>query len=174
MNGEKRDLSAVAHEWLYHEAAGVRLRMAHRVIEWDGWEEGLADSILGPSDQEDEWFKSWEGDKTEDNFDAETQVATDGSPRSELSPTLTGSESEGESAGGRPLGKPKIPLVAKVVAAEKEKEKLLNATGDYCGGRGGELGRRLEAWLTINGDADGRVELGRKWAGDHEEEVAAS
>ena len=99
--------------------------MAHRVIEWDGWEEGLADSILGPSDQEDEWFKSWEGDKTEDNFDAETQVATDGSPRSETSPTLTGSESEGESAGGRPLGKPKIPLVAKVVAAEKEKEKLL-------------------------------------------------
>lgn len=147
--------------------------MAHRAIEWDGWEEGLVESILGPEDQEDEWFKSWEGDTTEDSdtLDAETQVATDDSPRTDASPTLTGSESEGEATGGRPVGKPKVPLVAKVVAAEKEKEKLLNATGDYCGGRGGELGRRLEAWLTVNGDAEGRVELGRKWKGDHEEEV---
>lgn len=144
--------------------------MAHRCAEWDGWEEGLVGSILGPEDAEDEWFKSWEGDQTEDALDLETQVGADGSPRSETSPTLTGSESESECNGGRPLGKPKVPLVAKVVAAEKEKEKLLNATGDYCGGRGGELGRRLEAWLTINGDAEGRVELTRKWKGDHYED----
>jgi len=52
---------------------------------------------------------------------------------------------------------------------EKEKEKLLNATGDICGGRGGELGRRLEAWLHVKGDGDGRVGLDRRWMGDGEQ-----
>lgn len=27
-------------------------------------------------------------------------------------------------------------------------ERTLNRNGDVCGGRGGELGRRLEAWLS--------------------------
>ena len=49
---------------------------------------------------------------------------------------------------------------------EKEKEKILDERGDFCGGRGGELGRRLEAWLVVNGDAEGRVELPRRWAGN--------
>lgn len=62
------------------------------------------------------------------------------------------------------LAAPKI-----VVAAEKAREKLLNATGDFCGGRGGELGRRLEAWLYVNGDEDGRVDIGRRWEGDEGE-----
>ncbi|KAI9063538.1 hypothetical protein FKP32DRAFT_1685924 [Trametes sanguinea] len=52
----------------------------------------------------------------------------------------------------------------------KEREKLLNATGDFCGGRGGELGRRLEAWLYVNGTEDGRVDLGRRWEGEEGEE----
>jgi len=57
-------------------------------------------------------------------------------------------------------------MVAKVVAVEKEKEKLLKSTGDICGGRGGELGRRLEAWLMVNGDEEGRVGIPRKWDGE--------
>ena len=62
-----------------------------------------------------------------------------------------------------------LPVAKVVVAVEKEREKLLNATGDFCGGRGGELGRRLEAWLYVNGDADGRVDLGQRWEGDEED-----
>ena len=38
---------------------------------------------------------------------------------------------------------------------EQEKEQMLNTTGDICGGRGGELGRRLEAWLTVSGSGRG-------------------
>jgi hypothetical protein len=37
-------------------------------------------------------------------------------------------------------------------STERAKEKMLDGTGDICGGRGGELGRRLEAWLCANGD----------------------
>ena len=48
------DLAALAADWLHQEAAGARLRMAHRCIEWDGWEEGLVDSILGPEEEEEE------------------------------------------------------------------------------------------------------------------------
>ena len=64
-----------------------------------------------------------------------------------------------------------LPVPKVVVAVEKEREKLLNATGDFCGGRGGELGRRLEAWLCVNGDSEGRIELARRWAGGVEERV---
>lgn len=38
--------------------------------------------------------------------------------------------------------------------AEREMEKMLDMRGDVCGGRGGELGRRLEAWL-VEGEEDG-------------------
>ena len=76
--------------------------------------------------------------------------------------------SEGSAGGGarRERDRDRQPpaRAAKVVAVEKEQEKLLAATGDVCGGRGGELGRRLEAWLHVSGDADGRVGLGRRWA----------
>ncbi|KAG6835620.1 hypothetical protein H0H93_016444 [Arthromyces matolae] len=50
---------------------------------------------------------------------------------------------------------------------EKEKEQTLNTTGDLCGGRGGELGRRLEAWLTLNGIEEGRT-IAQNWEHDHE------
>jgi hypothetical protein len=57
------DVASLAKEWLFYEESGARLRMAHRCIEWDGWEEGLVESILGPEDQEDDWFKEWEEPK---------------------------------------------------------------------------------------------------------------
>ena len=41
-------LSSLAREWLSYESSGAPLRLAHRCVEWDGWEEGLVDSILGP------------------------------------------------------------------------------------------------------------------------------
>ncbi|THH32577.1 hypothetical protein EUX98_g1626 [Antrodiella citrinella] len=195
VNGEARNLADIAQEWLHHEASGVRMRMAHRCAEWDGWEEGLVDSILGPEDQEDDWFVSWEdamkrraADEQDDGPDSPSD-----SPELSTSPTLFDSGSEPSSDGSKhhhqnsqrrnsilvippttkPLGRAAVPLVAKVVALEKEKEKLLNATGDFCGGRGGELGRRLDAWLTTNGDAEGRVELPRRWRDDDAKVVSA-
>ncbi|TCD68756.1 hypothetical protein EIP91_009902 [Steccherinum ochraceum] len=184
INNETRNLADIATEWLHHEAAGVRLRMAHRCIEWDGWEEGLIESILGPEDQEEDWFKSWEdvkrerggGDSPHEGIGVTTPPSD--SPDASISPTLIDSGSEPSSDGSKrrdsliippsvkPLGRAAVPLAAKVVEVEKEKEKLLNSTGDFCGGRGGELGRRLDAWLTTNGDAEGRVELSRRWDED--------
>ena len=181
--------------------------MAHRCIEWDGWEEGLVDSILGPEDQEEDWFKEWreEGHEHDDHdhdhdhahedptndHEAREEEFTSQSPVASISPTLTAWTSEGEDplspalpkrkqglgtglgtgmGTGTGNGPPAVPTVPKVVVAvEKEREKLLNATGDFCGGRGGELGRRLEAWLYVNGDGDGRVDLGRRWKGDEED-----
>jgi hypothetical protein len=152
--------------------------MAHRCIEWDGWEEGLVDSILGPEEQEDDWFKTWDAQDGSADAGADSRC----SPLTSTSPTLTESLSlsDGEDAAAvtQPVlrrgsvnrvpggGKLKVPLPVKVAAEEKEKEKLLNSTGDFCGGRGGELGRRLEAWLCVNGDAEGRVELPRRWDGE--------
>ena len=51
----------------------------------------------------------------------------------------------GEHRIGRKMG-----LATKVVEEEKAKEKHLGPGGDICGGIGGELGRRLEAWLHQN------------------------
>ncbi|KAH9916732.1 uncharacterized protein BXZ73DRAFT_53675 [Epithele typhae] len=194
-------LADLARSWLHHEATGVRLRMAHRCIEWDGWEEGLVGGILGPEDQEEDWFRTWDdGDgadaHTPDPADLDARdVAADESPEdayasdSPVAAISLDSLSFGQSAPSseEPSRRPSVTsgagnarangpgsgsgngagAVPKVVAAvEKAREKLLNATGDFCGGRGGELGRRLEAWLYVNGDADGRVELGRRWEGD--------
>jgi hypothetical protein len=53
-------LHLLAQEWLQYEEGGTRLRLAHRFIEWDGWEEGLIDSILGPEGHEHEWFNESE------------------------------------------------------------------------------------------------------------------
>ncbi|KAI0659246.1 hypothetical protein C8Q70DRAFT_916037 [Cubamyces menziesii] len=184
--GKPVDLSSLASEWLHHETTGARLRMAHRCIEWDGWEEGLVDSILGPEDQEEDWFKTWDeaeppshgdpigdDDALDDNpHQQQRSGPSSSSPPISGSPTLTASTSEGDDALKRKVGAlgapPAVPKV--VVAVEKEREKLLNATGDYCGGRGGELGRRLEAWLYVNGTADGRVDLGRRWEGEEGED----
>jgi hypothetical protein len=58
----------------------------------------------------------------------------------------------------------KLPFIAE----EHQKEKMLNTTGDICGGRGGELGRRLEAWLTVTGGNEG--ETLKKWNGEVEDE----
>lgn len=186
VNDQIRDLASIAKEWLHHEATGARLRMAHRCIEWDGWEEGLVDSMLGPEDQDEDWFRSWDDAK---DSAAPESVQTPPSPLTSTSPTLTESVSEGDaeegkqrvdrSGSGGSLTKVNNPLTArtggvarpvKVVASEKEKEKLLNSTGDFCGGRGGELGRRLEAWLHITGDSEGRVELPKRWKGEPDEE----
>ncbi|KAF7289806.1 hypothetical protein MIND_01354900 [Mycena indigotica] len=158
-DGSKMPL--LAREWLHHERTGMRLRMAHRVVEWDGWEEGLVDSILGPPEAEEEWY-----------HDPDTVEQDAGSPDSDLDESLSESlESEkdgsllgeslsrrrdsGEKAkagkGGAATGKPTSKLFAKNL--EREKEQMLDTTGDICGGRGGELGRRLEAWLTVSENA---------------------
>jgi hypothetical protein len=60
----------------------------------------------------------------------------------------------------------KLPLLQ-----EKEKEQMLNTTGDICGGRGGELGRRLEAWLTVKGNGSGYEDLETKWLDDERKMV---
>ena len=39
------------------------------------------------------------------------------------------------------------PSLRRASDAEREREKMLDQLGDVCGGVGGELGRRLEAWL---------------------------
>ncbi|KAH9912436.1 uncharacterized protein B0H18DRAFT_1054066 [Fomitopsis serialis] len=185
------DIVHAAEEWLHHEAAGARLRMAHRCIEWDGWEEGLVDSILGPEEEEEEWFKSWEcgqsGVHTPEAVPVEVygEGEAEGGSDDSGSPTLVdAASSDGErkaegnakaetSATGKAGGKGavKVPMAKKVVQCEKEKEKLLKETGDFCGGRGGELGRRLEAWLHVSGDGTGRVGLERRWTGEGYEDV---
>ncbi|KAG6852431.1 hypothetical protein C0991_012002 [Blastosporella zonata] len=147
--GKVIDLAALAREWLFHESAGQRLRMAHRVVEWDGWEEGLVDSILGPEESEDDWFKDLEGIDIRAGLNS-PPAAADG-----LSTVLV-------SAIARRKLTSKLPF-----AKEQEKEQMLNTTGDYCGGRGGELGRRLEAWLTVNGIEEGRS-IAQSWERDHE------
>ncbi|KIK00961.1 hypothetical protein K443DRAFT_99499 [Laccaria amethystina LaAM-08-1] len=189
--GSKADLTTLCKEWLHHESAGVRLRMAHRCVEWDGWEEGLVESILGPEEFEGEWFKGAASGKesacTEADADGETSRAViaslcaenhhhhhhhpapaKGGSRSNsfshtsrTNGTIKGAKSNGVGAAGMTLTIPpargaarlsrKLPFVE-----EQEKEQMLNTTGDICGGRGGELGRRLEAWLTVTGGEGGK------------------
>ncbi|KDQ60403.1 hypothetical protein JAAARDRAFT_32800 [Jaapia argillacea MUCL 33604] len=173
-------LATLANEWLHHEATGARMRMAHRCAEWDGWEEGLVESILGPEEEEEDWFKSWEemngkdsgsgpGSALDADDDDEEDYFPNGytvSPPPQLQSPANSSVGSSEDSSlditdklGNNFGRLRvnstnskvnggIPLAAKVVIEEREKEKLLNATGDICGGRGGELGRRLEAWLS--------------------------
>ncbi|KAL1741330.1 hypothetical protein HDZ31DRAFT_45673 [Schizophyllum fasciatum] len=193
------DLAALAREWIAFEQAGARLRLAHRCVEWDGWEEGLVDTILGPEDAEEEWLRDGE----DENEGGGAGGAAEGSTTAAFSPAPelvdVGAASEpvgwgarggagvgagaGRQAAGVGMGaasaapvlqgalgrrKPSAKLPFK---QEKEKEQMLDMTGDICGGRGGELGRRLEAWLTVNGNPDGQVEVGRKWRGGEEEEA---
>ncbi|KAG6879621.1 hypothetical protein C0992_000456 [Termitomyces sp. T32_za158] len=131
-SGKGLDLAALSREWLFYESAGQRMRMAHRFVEWDGWEEGLVNSILGPEENEDEWFKGFDGSNSRVGVQS-PPVPVDGPSNITNRVAL------------------KLPF-----QQEREKEQTLNTTGDVCGGRGGELGRRLEAWLTINGIDEGK------------------
>ena len=60
----------------------------------------------------------------------------------------------------------RAPLHA--TAAEKEREKGLSGDGDE-----GELGRRLEAVLTLHGNGDGSVRRKKHWDTDYEDEYEA-
>ncbi|KDR72747.1 hypothetical protein GALMADRAFT_73666 [Galerina marginata CBS 339.88] len=150
------DLETLCREWLYYEAHGTRLRLAHRCAEWDGWEEGLVDSILGPEDFESEWFRL-EGDYGSGNIDSASSArAMVSSPGAEDHSASSGSgmkrgRTQTLGAAARAMGRG-VKLSSKLpILQEQEKEQMLNTTGDICGGRGGELGRRLEAWLTTSG-----------------------
>jgi hypothetical protein len=177
----------LAKEWLFYEESGARLRMTHRCVEWDGWEEGLVESILGPEDEEEDWFKEWQDSTLDsptvahpcmDGLDAIAskivlndvhngdvrEGATNGhsngkdneSDRKSEKSEGTGSPTSASSKTGRvpdgklPQGIGRKKLATKVVEEEKAKEKQLGPGGDICGGIGGELGRRLEAWLHQN------------------------
>ncbi|KAJ7096606.1 hypothetical protein B0H15DRAFT_962675, partial [Mycena belliarum] len=155
------NVSVLAREWLHHERTGMRLRMAHRVVEWDGWEEGLVESILGPEEVEEEWFIDHEHEGVACDEDDEDGVLDGGDDvgigkslsRRRDSETDPGGKGKAvaKAKGGTTTGKPTGKLFAKNL--EKEKEQMLDITGDICGGRGGELGRRLEAWLTVSENA---------------------
>jgi len=100
-------------------------------------------SILGPEDQEDEWYHDWE-EETEDSPQISSVSETLGGTDSGTSQTDVLLKPNG-------ISRKRILGAVKVVAEEKAKEKHLGSNGDYCGGIGGELGRRLEAWLYTNG-----------------------
>ncbi|KAJ3785820.1 hypothetical protein GGU10DRAFT_353795 [Lentinula aff. detonsa] len=174
-----QDKAYLAREWLQYESSGMRLRMAHRFIEWDGWEEGLAESMLGEEENEEGWLAdvnycdsnltsppmtgnetvTGNGIQTEGHqalgLVAEVVGFTEGPSGSGAGPGGggNGDKGGGESILGSPLTrrKPTSKLKKLPFAAELEKEQMLDTTGDICGGRGGELGRRLEAWLSVNG-----------------------
>ncbi|KAF8632781.1 hypothetical protein AX15_001683 [Amanita polypyramis BW_CC] len=155
------DFASLAKEWLYYEEQGARLRLAHRFVEWDGWEEGLIDSMLGSEEMEEEWFRDW------DTVPPSNVAGNISSPLGTAGIRVSGLTSF----------VPAVPLVGRATVQkagaflpfmkEKDKENMLDMTGDICGGRGGELGRRLEAWLTVseNGVADKK-----RWTGDVESE----
>ncbi|KAI0064979.1 hypothetical protein BV25DRAFT_1799476 [Artomyces pyxidatus] len=170
------NIPALAAEWLHWEAAGAHLRQAHRCAEWDGWEEGLVDSILGPEDQEDEWIREAKAE-AEAERNVRTVLGTANSPRGGAFDSDEDDEDGPMSVDDilKPNGvkrrRRRGPLHA--TAEEKERERLLAATGDECGGRGGELGRRLEALLTINGDGEGSVRRPAGWDEQHEKEYEA-
>ncbi|KAF8908515.1 hypothetical protein CPB84DRAFT_1766803 [Gymnopilus junonius] len=153
--GKPLDLKSLCEEWLYYEMHGTRLRLAHRFVEWDGWEEGLIDSILGPEEYENEWFKPSSMSMTEvleclvDTGSAKGLLSSPG-PRGKALQALVGSNIVSNDVSGRGMKlSSKLPMLQ-----EQQKEQMLNTTGDICGGRGGELGRRLEAWLTTSGNVD--------------------
>lgn len=161
-----------ANEWLLFERAGAPLRYAHKCAEWDGWEEGLVGSILGTVGSEAEESAAppplsfpgalalsvaepkefWEEPGWEEPLVTQMRLSFSrfsdgvipegtkiphplaGAPRRAgggLSPSATGLRRASQSSTG----------------SELEMEMMLDVKGDICGGRGGELGRRLEAWL---------------------------
>jgi hypothetical protein len=159
------------------------MRQAHRCIEWDGWEEGLVESIIGPPEQEDEWIH---------DARAETHRALHGAPSAptsghasappsaalhavlasaSLAPAVDSPGDEDPADVIKPglARRGKRKKVLHVTAAEKEREKGLSGEA----GDGGELGRRLDALLTLHGNGDGSVRRKMHWHSDHEEEYEA-
>jgi hypothetical protein len=137
--------------------------MAHRCVEWDGWEEGLVGSILGPEGQEEEWFRDL-------NSQVPGMVPSPGLSESSdcEDPRGDGGEDDGGDTLGSSLARRKPPFTRlPVTREEKEKVQMLDTTGDVCGGRGGELGRRLEALLQVN-DHDRDIVVGRRWVNEED------
>ena len=66
---------------------------------------------------------------------------------SETPKNMKGSVHGGPIVEGPGLGVGLGPNLRRASDAERERERMLDQRGDVCGGRGGELGRRLEAWL---------------------------
>ena len=151
------DLARLAKEWLFYERHGTRLRMAHRCAEWDGWEEGLVESILGPEETQDEWFQDYFSSTDVNEGFGTPPLSSPGDSQTSRSEDILVANIKRR----KPVGK--LPF-----AKEEEKEQMLNTTGDICGGRGGELGRRLEAWLSVNGIENGETHMlvVRKWGHD--------
>jgi len=162
-------VESLCREWLYYEQAGMRLRLAHRCAEWDGWEEGLVDSILGSPEVEEEWFNfdpfSLSASGGGHSSEPPSPLDADGDPLANSSDS-SNARARGNSNGHKPssssssrsrrssfssvsLSGAKLPSKLPFVE-EQKKEQMLNTTGDICGGRGGELGRRLEAWISVN------------------------
>jgi hypothetical protein len=158
-NNNVPDLPSLAREWLHHEASGARLRLAHRFVEWDGWEEGLVDSILGPEEEEEEWFRDAcppKGVSAGKSSGRERAHAQTSGQLNGASDAEEEQEEEGTSGGGvsqdkwgSSNGKPDTRA--------PQKCRTLEIAGDVCGGRGGELGRRLEAWLSVNESESGAM-----------------
>jgi len=162
MKSRHTDLSTLAAEWLHYEKVGAHLRHAHRCAEWDGWEEGLVESILGPDDQEDDWIREAH------SVALATAPDNDSDDEGDTCPTADDLI--------KPLGiRRKRRPVSRITAVEKELERVLATTGDECGGRGGELGLRLEALLSVDEEGEGNV-LGTRisaWDSEHESEYEA-
>ncbi|KAF9071797.1 hypothetical protein BDP27DRAFT_1321376 [Rhodocollybia butyracea] len=189
------DNAHLAREWLHYETTGMRLRLAHRFIEWDGWEEGLATSILGEEEHEEGWLadsvdcdSNWTSPPITANATGSGVGSSGAHTIEQRTHGLLGvvdivdiksgaQHAGGETMLGSPITrrKPSSKLKKLPFAAELEKEQMLETTGDICGGRGGELGRRLEAWLTVNGhDSDKSVHEPvegprRRWHNDEED-----
>ena len=129
------------------------------------------ESFIGPEDQEEEWLKEAKAE-TEHALRVEKERAKHGfvslTATGIIAPRTVGSDEEEDSCPSvddilKPAGvkrrKRRAPLHA--TAEEKAREKGLSTTGE--GGHGGELGRRLEALLTLHGNGDGSVKHGRRW-----------
>lgn len=164
-------IGSLCREWLYYESAGTRLRMAHRCMEWDGWEEGLVESILGPEELEEEWDK-FDPHHPVSGKSSGSSLSSPASPILDVANTVNGKErtngngrraskSNGSSLSRRSsmsslsISGAKVSSKLPFVEAQK-KEQMLDTTGDICGGRGGELGIRLEAWLSVSSQDGGR------------------
>ncbi|KAH0834948.1 hypothetical protein J3R83DRAFT_10642 [Lanmaoa asiatica] len=140
-NATQASLSATAKEWLHYEAVGARLRLAHRCAEWDGWEEGLVDSILGPEEHEEEWFKDVESTvegseaPSAPSYDRKACVESDASGASE------------PSSGALPDGSSEEPETGRPVAAQKGQGKGADVDDD-----GGHMWwTRWGAWTAVGG-----------------------
>ena len=191
-----------AHQWLSLEAAGAPLRAAHRAVEWDGWEEGLVDTILGALDVPDEGAdvqnepmhavdifpgmsalahvdgeeEPWRKEDWEEPFVSRMRAMfVDVPPESTAGAEFSLPATSAHIQGGKPLGNGATNGMAGAAVggirrasggardfeatgagheADLVRERTLDRFGDICGGRGGELGRRLEAWL-IENSSDG-------------------